>query len=745
LIGACLTLAALLTLPATRAQEKVPPPPIITKPVEKQIEGKDKKVDDKKTEAKKADLEKADEKKVEPVKTEEKKTEPTQAEEKKADSTKAEGKKVEPSKVEEKKDPEKKEKTVDEKIGDVATVANDAKTAAGDAKVLGDSAWLLVSTAFVMLMVPGLALFYGGMVRRKNVLATMMQSMICLSVVGVFWIGIGYSLAFGDPWLLGPGGASLLGWSPELVFLRGVTPSSMVPNLNIPVYLHMAYQGMFAIITPALISGAIAERIRFKPYLIFVLLWMVVVYCPLAQNVWAMNWNWGHTLMAESNGAQLSETAEKTKTEADAKSDDAQAKKAAEEAAAKLDASNKTLEARKAAYVKAKMDAVSDPEAKKKVESGYSNDAGKRMTGYLGVMGALDFAGGTVVHIAAGLSSLACFLVLRKRYGYPEKAFHPNSMVLCLTGAGLLWFGWFGFNGGSALASGTLAVSAFAATQAAAAGAALSWSLVEWLHRGKPTALGFASGVVAGLVAVTPAAGYVVPWAGLVIGLLAGVICYFSVFLKSIFQYDDSLDAFGVHGVGGFLGAVLTGVFCWWPVNKAAIGNQGFFYATDDRMAQVIIQLKAAVFSVVLAFVGSLVLVKLVDLLFGFTVTEDEEVTGLDRVEHGETGFDLGLALEAVGATIVLEPKAAVRPPNGVKHYAVVIEGASGEELSKAWSELCLPGAGSSADFKAIYPNLTTFQGNRFRFRGGDANAIKESLKRLFDARLKKPVNAKVE
>lgn len=732
----------------------MPKAPVLVSPGEKQ--GGDKKDDGKKVE-KKAEETKADPPKSDEKKTEEKKVEAVQVEEKKPEAAKVEEKKLDEKKADAVKVEEKKEKTVDEKIAEVASAASEAKTGVGDAKVLGDSAWLLVSTAFVMLMVPGLALFYAGMVRRKNVLATMMQSMICLSVVGVFWIGIGYSLAFGDPWILMPNGTSFLGWNSELVFLRGVSPTTLVPNLNIPVYLHMAYQGMFAIITPALISGAIAERIRFKPYLIFVLLWMVVVYCPLAQCVWAMNWNWGYTLMAEPNGAELAERAEKTKTAADANPDDSKAKRAAEDAAAKLEASTKKLDERKVAYVKAKVDTVKADGAKsneekkkveeerKEIESGYLTDSGKRMTGYLGKMGALDFAGGTVVHIAAGLSSLACFLMLRKRYGYPEKAFHPNSMVLCLTGAGLLWFGWFGFNGGSALGSGTLAVSAFAATQAAAAGAALTWSLVEWIHRGKPTALGFASGVVAGLVAVTPAAGYVVPWAGLVIGLIAGVVCYFSVFMKSIFKYDDSLDAFGVHGVGGFLGAILTGVFCWWPVNKAAIANHGLIYATEDPMAQLIIQFKAAMFSVVLAFVGSIILVKLVDLLLGFTVTEDEENIGLDRVEHGETGFDLGLALEAVSNPVVMEPKSAVRPPNGIKHYAVVIDGASPEELSKAWSELCTPGSGASADFKSIYPNLTTFQGNRFKFRGGDPNSIKESLKRLIDARLKKPVSAKVE
>lgn len=571
-------------------------------------------------------------------------------------------------------------------------------TKAGDAQVRGDVAWMLTSAAFVMLMVPGLALFYGGMVRRKNVLATMMQSMICLSIVGVFWIGIGYSLAFGDPWITLSDGKSILGFSSELVFLRGIKPDTMVPNLNIPVYLHMVYQGMFAIITPALISGALAERIRFRSYLAFIMVWMLVVYCPLAQCVWAMNWNWSYTLMDDS---------------------------------------------KKEEFVKDKVSKVTGEKEKKETEEYYTK-SGTKMSGWLGGMDALDFAGGTVVHIAAGLSSLACFLVLRRRFGYPEHAFHPNSMVLTLTGAGILWFGWFGFNGGSALASGSLATSAFVATQAAAAAAGLSWSLIEWLHRGKPTALGFASGVVAGLVAVTPAAGYVVPWAGLVIGLLAGVICYGSVFLKGILKYDDSLDAFGVHGVGGFFGAVITGVFCWKPVNSA-IANDGFFYATEDRFKQVGIQLFAAAVAAVLAFVGSVVLAKLVDLAMGFTVTSDEETTGLDRIEHGETGFDLGLALEAVSTPISMEPRSAVRPPNGIKRFTIIVDGASPEELTKAWSDLCVPSSGTSSDFTTVYPNLTSYRKNRFSFRSGDPDAVSTSLKRLFDSKLKKSVTLKVE
>jgi ammonium transporter len=545
------------------------------------------------------------------------------------------------------------------------TQLNDAKS---EALVKADSAWMLMSSALVMLMVPGLALFYGGMVRRKNVLATMMHSMVALAVVGVYWVAIGYALAFGDP--LGASGKSVLGWSSGLVFLQGVGPKTILPGSNIPVYLHMLFQGMFAIITPALISGAVAERIRFKPYCIFLILWVTFVYCPLAHMVWAQDWNWFNTLLDKPNQLLLT-------------------------------------------------------------------NSGTKSVGLVGgALGAIDFAGGTVVHIAAGFSSLAAILLLRKRLGYPEHSFHPNSMVLTLTGAGLLWFGWFGFNGGSALASGTLATSAFAATQAAAAAAGLSWMLLEWQHRGKPTALGLASGIVAGLVAVTPASGFVYPVGGLAIGLIAGVVCYIAVSLKPVFKYDDSLDAFGVHGVGGFLGAVLTGVFCFaqlhpdWSPTKTDVGTDGLLAGNP---AQVFWQTLAAVISAALAFVGSVVLVKVVDVLVGFTAEPGDEVDGLDRTEHGEIGFDLSLATETVPAGVTSEPRAANVPPNGDKRFVVVVEGLASGELMKLWSDYCQPNPQApSADFKTVYPYVTTVQGNRFRFRGGDPTAMRDSLQRLF-------------
>ncbi len=535
-----------------------------------------------------------------------------------------------------------------------------------DLEIKADSAWMMAATALVLFMVPGLALFYGGMVRRKNVLATMMHSMVALAVVGVYWIAIGYSLAFGHPWL-GSATRSFLGWSDKLFFLQGVGHDEILPGTNIPVYLHVLFQGMFAIITPALISGAVAERIRFKPYCLFLLAWVTFVYCPLAHWVWALDW-WHDTPLNALPG--------------------------------------------------------------------------KTPVGWLGALGALDYAGGTVVHIAAGLSSLAAILVLRKRLGYPAHAMHPNSMVLTLTGAGLLWFGWFGFNGGSALESGVSAVTAFAATQAAAAAAALSWLLAEWWHRGKPTALGLASGLVAGLVAVTPASGFIYPGAGLVIGAVAGIVCYVAVCCKPLFKYDDSLDAFGVHGVGGFLGAVLTGVFCVAAVNSA--GGDGL---VAGQPGQVLTQLWAALSSAFFAFGMSLVLVKIIDVMVCFTAEEKDEIEGLDRSEHGETGFDLGLALEAAPvAPVPMEPRPAMIPPNGDKRFQVILEGIGNGDLMHAWSALCQPQAEAPvAEFMAVYPYVTTVQGNRFRFRGGDPAAMRDNLQRLFQNRLNQPVRARIE
>jgi Amt family ammonium transporter len=351
--------------------------------------------------------------------------------------------------------------------------------------------------------------------------------------------------------------------------------------------------------------------------------------------------------------------------------------------------------------------------------------------------GALDFAGGTVVHIAAGFSGLAAILVLRKRIGYPEHAMHPNSMVLTLLGAGMLWFGWFGFNGGSALGSNGLAGAALTASQVAAAGAALSWMFVEWRHKGKPTALGLASGVVAGLVAVTPASGFVTPVAALVIGLVAGIVCYVAVCLKPWCRYDDSLDAFGVHGVGGFLGALLTGVFANALLFKSGAGQDLPLKNPGGGSAQFVAQLVAASVSAIFAFGLTFVIVKVIDATWGFCLEDKSEGEGLDRTEHGEVGFDLGPALELVPERAPQEPRAAMVPPNGDKRFTVVVEGASNGELIHSWSGLCQAGTKPpSQEFLAVYPYLTTVQGNRFRFRGGDPNAMRANLQRLFQNQL---------
>jgi ammonium transporter len=517
----------------------------------------------------------------------------------------------------------------------------------------GDTAWMLVSTGLVLLMVPGLALFYGGMVRRKNVLGTMMQSMVALAIIGIQWLLFGYSLAFGAS----QGG--WIGWDSNYLGLNGVLSNKVFPGTNIPVFVHCMYQGMFAIITPALISGAIAERIRFGPYCLFILLWAALVYDPLAHWVWAVD--------TDGNPA-----------------------------------------------------------------------------GWLGKIGALDFAGGTVVHIAAGLSGLAAILVLRKRIGYPDHAIHPNSMVLTLAGAGLLWFGWFGFNGGSALHANGLAGAALTASQVAAAAAALSWMVAEWLHRGKPTALGFASGLVAGLVAVTPASGFVTPMGALVIGVAAGVVCYGAVCLKPFFKYDDSLDAFGVHGIGGFLGALLTGVFASAALYQAGSGSD--LPETWNHFPRVGIQLLAAVVAVVYSFAMSLVLVKVIDLTVGFCSEPRKEDEGLDRAEHGEVGFDLGPTLDLVPERPPQEPRPASVPPDGYKRFTVVVEGISNGDLIHAWSDLCQTGVAHPQEFLAVYPNVTTVQGNRFRFRGGNPDAMRLNLERLFQERLAgAPIRARVE
>jgi len=413
----------------------------------------------------------------------------------------------------------------------------------------GDNAWMLVSAALVLMMTgPGLALFYGGLVRRKNTLAIMMQSFLLMALISVLWALVGYSLCFG-------GGGSIIG-NLEHAFLRGVGAD---PNLDyaatIPQSTFMIYQLMFAIITPALITGATAERMKFSGTVLFLTLWFFVVYAPLAHMVWGK----GGLLNAALGGR----------------------------------------------------------------------------------FPTLDFAGGTVVHISSGVSALVCALYLGKRHGFPKQPMPPHSMVLSFIGACLLWVGWFGFNAGSALAASALATSAFIATHFATAAAAISWSLAEWIKNGRPSALGAISGAVAGLVAITPAAGFVGPMPALVIGFIAGLVCYAMVTkVKSLFGYDDALDAFGVHGAGGTVGALLTGVFAQQVINPI-FGAGKPTGGLDGHWGQVGNQLVGVLMAWGFAAVGTLVLLKITDGITGVRVSETEEIEGLDITQHGEEAYNL--------------------------------------------------------------------------------------------------------
>jgi ammonium transporter, Amt family len=432
-------------------------------------------------------------------------------------------------------------KTVREKLEQLDKDVKAAQSA-------GDNAWMLVSAALVLMMTgPGLALFYGGLVRRKNTLAIMMQSFALMALITVLWALVGYSLCFG-------GNGPVIG-SFEHAFLRGVGAE---PNPDyagtIPQATFMVYQLMFAIITPALITGATAERMKFSGTVLFLTLWFLVVYAPLAHMVWG-------------KGGFLSATG--------------------------------------------------------------------------GKFPCLDFAGGTVVHISSGVSALVCALYLGKRTGYPKQPMPPHSLVLSFIGACLLWVGWFGFNAGSALAASSLATSAFVATHFAAAAAALGWSAAEWLKNGRASALGAISGAVAGLVAITPASGFVGPMPALAIGLIAGVVCYWMVTkVKAIFGYDDALDAFGVHGAGGTIGALLTGVFAQQVINPI-FGAGKDVGGLDGHWGQVGNQLVGVLIAWIFALVGSFVLLKIVDMLTGLRVPEEQEIAGLDVTEHGEEAYNL--------------------------------------------------------------------------------------------------------
>jgi ammonium transporter, Amt family len=420
-----------------------------------------------------------------------------------------------------------------------------------DAKSSADNGWMLTSSALVLMMTgPGLALFYGGLVRKKNVLGTLMQSFALMAVVTVLWGLFSFSLAFAS-------GNSFIGGLHHL-FLRGVGAAPDADYAGtIPLQTFMVYQLMFAIITPALIAGAFAERMKFSAMLVFMILWSIVVYDPMAHMVWGK----GGLLNAALGGR----------------------------------------------------------------------------------FPTLDFAGGTVVHVTSGVSALVCALYLGKRVGYPKEAMPPHSVVLSFIGACMLWVGWFGFNAGSALSAGSLATSAFVATHFAAAAAAAGWAAAEWLRNSKPSALGAISGSVAGLVAITPASGFVKPMPALAIGLIAGVFCYWMVAkVKAVFGYDDSLDAFGVHGAGGTLGALLTGIFASSAVNPILKDGQGNILpsgALEGNAHQLVNQFVGVAISWLLAIVGTLAILKIVDMTIGLRVSEEEEIQGLDLSQHGEEGY----------------------------------------------------------------------------------------------------------
>ncbi len=412
-----------------------------------------------------------------------------------------------------------------------------AETATPPKVDTGDTAWILISSALVMLMTPGLALFYGGMVRAKNVLGTIMQSFIALGVISIQWVLYGYSLAFG------PDIGHVIG-SLKWVGLRGVGLDPFPDySATIPHQAFMIFQMMFAVITPALITGAFAERFKFKTYLVFLILWATFVYDPIAHWVWGTG-------------------------------------------------------------------------------------------GWIRNLGALDFAGGLVVHISSGVAALAAALVVGKRKGYGEEPMPPHNMTMTLLGAALLWFGWFGFNGGSAVASGSLATSAFVVTHISTAAAALSWMIAEWLYRGEPTVLGAASGAVAGLVAITPASGFVGPISAILIGLIAGVLCYSAINLKTKLGFDDSLDVVGVHGVGGTWGALATGLLASKVINSA--GNDGLFFGNPSLVG---IQALSVISAWIYSFVVTLIILKVLDWTMGLRVTDEHEVNGLDLSQHGEAGY----------------------------------------------------------------------------------------------------------
>ncbi len=406
----------------------------------------------------------------------------------------------------------------------------------------GATAWMLTSTALVLLMVPGLAMFYGGLVRSKNVLGTMMHSFVAMGIMSVLWVVVSYAMCFGSNVCGG-----WFGWNSDLFMLRGIDNSIVG---GVPEYVFSMFQGKFAIITPALIAGAFAERVTFKGYVIFIAVWGLLIYNPLCHWVWAPD--------------------------------------------------------------------------------GFLFN--------LGAKGAIDFAGGTVVHISAGVSGLVAAIYLGRRRGYPHRQMRPNNLVMTLMGAGLLWVGWFGFNAGSSVSSGLSTAQALAATQVAAAGGAITWIIIEAFHLGKATALGFVSGILAGLVAVTPAAGVVQPAGALALGIIASIICYQAIIVKHKLGYDDSLDAFGVHGVGGIVGALALTFFIrdsWWADAAAVTGGSWTVWQ------QLGVQATAVGIAIAYAAVGTFIIIFAIDKLVGFKAKTDDELRGLDHSFHGERGYGM--------------------------------------------------------------------------------------------------------
>ncbi len=403
----------------------------------------------------------------------------------------------------------------------------------------GDTAWILVSTAMVMLMTPGLAMFYGGMVRRKNVLGTYMQSFVAIAVVTIQWIVCGYSLSFGPDFHGIIGGLDWLG-------LRGV---GLEPNTDyaatVPHMAFMIYQAMFAVITPALISGAIAERMKFSSFLVFTVIWSTVVYDPVAHWVWGTG-------------------------------------------------------------------------------------------GWLKNIGVLDFAGGIVVHVTSGISALAAALVIGKRKGYMHDVMTPHNLPMTVIGASILWFGWFGFNAGSALSAGPLSVMAFVATHSSAVAATLTWVVIEWMHRGKPTMFGAATGAIAGLATITPASGYVGPMSALAIGMSAAAVCYVALTMKNRLGYDDSLDAFGVHGIGGILGTLAVGFLAQKVINPG--GADGLLFGSTGLFSKQVIGVGV---TVVYSFAATVVILKMIEWTMGLRLSAENEFEGLDLSQHGESGYTL--------------------------------------------------------------------------------------------------------